>query len=55
MIATEIIEADATPPRPIVLDQEIKLPATSRSIVLVLQDPEGRRIGEVARFALSNQ
>ncbi len=53
LIATEILDADATPLTPIILDDELKLPATTHSIALVLQDTAERRIGEVARYALA--
>ncbi len=53
VVATEILDADATPSRPIVLDHEFDLSPTVSSVALVLQDTEGRRIGRIARYVVS--
>jgi len=55
VLTTEILDSNATPLRPVVLDRELEFPATASSMALVLQDAEGRSIGEVARHALSEK
>ncbi len=49
VLATEILDPGATPVKPVVLDRALELPSAARSVAVVLQDAEGRRIGEVAR------
>jgi hypothetical protein len=55
LLATEVLAPTATPLIPVVVDLELSLPATAGTVALVLQDPEGRRIGEVARHTLSKK
>jgi hypothetical protein len=55
VIATKILDADATPLTPIVLDHAIQLLAGTTSVALILQDSEGRHIGAVARQTLSRK
>ena len=52
-MTTDILDPMATPLTPVVLDVDIELPATARSVALVLLDTGGRRIGEVARCIVS--
>jgi hypothetical protein len=49
VLATEILDADATPLKPIVLEQVRELPPAATCVAAVVQDEEGRRIGEVGR------
>jgi hypothetical protein len=53
LLATEVLATTATPLIPVVVDREISLPAPARNVALVLQDPDGRRIGEIDRHTLS--
>jgi len=48
-LMTEIVDAHATPLAPVVLDHAFELPAATRSLALVLVEPEGKRIGEIAQ------
>jgi len=48
-LMTDIVDAHATPLQPIVLDRTLELPATTRSMALILQDAEGKKIGGIAR------
>ena len=48
-LMSDIVDARATPLRPIVLDRTLELPATTRGMALILQDTEGKKIGEIAR------
>jgi hypothetical protein len=45
----DIVDAHATPRQAIVLDRTLELPATTRSMALILQDAKGKKIGEIAR------
>ena len=49
LLATETLLPAATPQKPIVLDQTIDRPAAASSMAVTLQDPLGKRIGEIAR------
>jgi len=55
LLATEVLSPTATPVLPVVVDLKLSLLTPARTLALVLQDPEGRRIGEVARHALSKK
>lgn len=55
VIATEILDANATPLAPIVIDHVLELPATASYVVLTLQDSEGKPIGAVTRCTLSKK
>lgn len=55
VVATEILDSNVTPLKPVVLDRALELPLAASSVALVLQDREGRLIGEVARHALSEK
>jgi uncharacterized protein DUF4380/cellulase (glycosyl hydrolase family 5) len=48
LIATELLDANVTPSRPVVLDLEIKLPAEASDAALVLHDSMENRIGQIA-------
>jgi len=49
LLATETLTPTATPLEPIVLDRTIALPAAASSMAVILQDQQGKRIGEIAR------
>jgi hypothetical protein len=49
VLATENLVPAATPLEAVVLDRAIELPAATRSVALILQDADGKRIGEIAR------
>jgi len=51
-LMSDIVDDRATPLRPIVLDRTLELPATTSSMVLILQDAEGKKIGEIAKSAI---
>lgn len=53
VLATTILDPDATPLKPVVLNRPIELPATATSVTLVLKDTEGNPIGPIARRDLS--
>jgi hypothetical protein len=55
VLTTEVLVPTATPLSPVVVDLKLGLPTPARTVALVLQDPEGRRIGEVARYTLSKK
>ena len=46
---TVTVDAEATPLQPSLLDHTFELPASTRSVRLILLGKEGNRIGEVAR------
>jgi len=48
VLATDILDPAATPLKPVVLDHVIELPAATRRVTLILQDAEGKKIGEIA-------
>jgi hypothetical protein len=53
ILATEMLDSGATPLAPVVLDRAIALSPAARSVALVLENEEGKRIGEVARNSLT--
>lgn len=55
VLATKILDSNATPLKPVVLDRALELPPAASSVAVVLQDVEGRSIGEVDRHALSEK
>jgi len=55
VLATEILDSNATPLKPVVLDRALELPPAASSVAVVLRDPEGRSVGEVDRYALSEK
>ena len=55
LLTTEILARAATPLRPVVLDLALDLPPATGSVAIVLQDTEGKRIGQVARVAISRE
>ena len=48
VLATEILDSVATPLKPVVLDRALELPVATRRVALILQDAEGKKIGEIA-------
>lgn len=54
-LVTDIVDAHATPLRPIVLYRPLELPATTHGIALILQDADGKKIGEITRIEESRQ
>ena len=55
LLTTEIVARAATPLRPVVLDLALDLPPATGSVAIVLRDREGKRIGQVARAAVSRE
>ena len=55
VLATEILDSNATPLKPVVLDRALELPAAASSVAVVLKDLEGTSIGEVDWYALSEK
>ena len=51
LLATEILDSDATPRRAATLDVTLELPEATRVVAVVLQDAEGNRIGRISRSA----
>jgi len=49
-VVTDTVDARATPLRPIVLARTLRLPATTHGIALILQDADGKEIGEITRM-----
>ena len=55
LLTTETLAPAATPLRPVVLDLALDLPPATGSVAIVLRDREGKRIGQVARAAVSRE
>jgi hypothetical protein len=55
LLTTEIVARAATPLRPVVLDLALDLPPATGNVAIVLQDTEGKRIGQVARVAIPRE
>jgi hypothetical protein len=52
LLEVDILDTNATPTRPVVLNRALKLPSAAHRLVVVLQDEHGVRIGEVAHVVL---
>ncbi len=50
VVLSRVLRSDASPLKAIVLDEAVDLPAATRSVAIVLQTPDGVRIGEVTRI-----
>ena len=55
LLTTEILAPTATPLTPVVLDLALDLLPATRSVTIVLQDAEGKRIGQSAQAAVSGE
>jgi hypothetical protein len=52
VVASEVVAPTVTPMVPVVVDCRLSLPDLARTVAIVLQDPAGRRIGEIVRQEL---
>ena len=53
LLATETIESKATPLKPVVVEQIVRLPVGASYAALIVKTHEGGRIGEIARVDLT--
>jgi len=53
VVATEILDSNATPLKLVLIDRVLKLPRAARSVTLVLHDTRGKPIAELDRCKMS--